>query len=87
MLLTLSDTKTPVDTQPHQLVGLRPIDHGVIGPKAEPVVGVEGDRVVGEEEEEARAGQKHPNGFRIGPKHRQLDLQGSKVQCQLQGHR
>lgn len=79
LLLTLSDTKSPVDPQSHQLVGLRPVDHGVIGPEAEPVVGVEGDRVVGEEEEEAGARQEDSDGFGIGPKHRQLDLQGSKV--------
>lgn len=79
LLLTLNDAKAPVDPQSHQLVGLRPVDHGVIGPKAEPVVGVEGDHVMGDEEEEGCAGQKDSDGFHIGPKHRQLDLQGQEV--------
>lgn len=81
--LTLSDAKTTVHSQSHDFMRLRPIDHGVVGPKAEPVVGIEGDHVMGEEEEETGAGQKHSDGFQIGPKHRQLDLREEEAAVSL----
>lgn len=86
LFLTLSDTKTSVHSQSHEFMRLSPIDHGVIGPKAEPVVGIEGDHMMGEEEEETGAGQKHSDGFQIGPKHRQLDLREEKAAVSSSSH-
>lgn len=73
-LLTLGQAEGTIHPQPHLSVRLSAVNHGIVGPQAEPVVGEDGDQVMGEEQQQTDEGQNHTDGFHIGPEDRQLDL-------------
>lgn len=54
--LTLGQAESTVHPQSHQSVRLSAVDHGVVGPQAQPVVREEGDQVMGEEQQHTDAG-------------------------------
>lgn len=68
--LTLGQAKSAIHPKSHQSVRLSAINQGVISPQAQPVVGEQGYQVMGEEQKQTNAGQKHSDGFQIGNKHR-----------------
>lgn len=74
VVLTLGQAETTIHPQSHQSVWLRAVNHGVVSPQAQPVVGEEGDQVMGEEQQQTDDGQKDTNGLQVGPEDRQLDL-------------
>lgn len=72
--LTLGQAESAVHPKSHQSVRLSAINHRVVSPQAQPVVGEQGDQVMGKEEQQTDAGQNHSDGFQIGPEHRRLNL-------------
>lgn len=76
----MQDAQDPVDAQPDVGVHLGPVDDGVIGPEAQPIVGDQGGNVVAQEKEDAQEGDEKSDGLHVVPVHGQLDLEATREQ-------
>lgn len=77
----MQDAQGPVDAQPDFGVHLGPVDDGVIGPEAQPIVGDQGSDVVAQEKEDAQEGDEKSDGLHVVPVHGQLDLEATREQA------
>lgn len=71
---TLRDAQGSIDAQPDLCVLLGPVDDGVIGPDAQPIVGGQGGHVVTQEKKDTHEGDEQSDGLHVLPVHGQLDL-------------